>query len=218
MPEIKLVAETGRSHGSASARRLRHAGKIPAVVYGHGIEAMPVAVDARALRAVLSTDAGTNVVVELELAGTQHLAMAKDIQRHPVRGTLAHVDFLVVNRNEVVSVDVPIVVTGESAEIKAAGAVIAQELHTLTVHTTPDRIPNSIEVDISSLAVGASIRVGDLSLPGGVSSDVDEETVVVVGQIPQVELPAEPEAAEGEGEGEAGAAPEAEAAGEATES
>jgi large subunit ribosomal protein L25 len=120
MPDIKLVAETGRTRGSAPSRRMRHEGHIPAVVYGHGIDATAVTVDGRALRSVLSTSAGLNVVLELDIDGTHHLAMAKDVQRHPVRGTVAHVDFLVVNRDEKVTVDVPIVLVGEATEVNMA--------------------------------------------------------------------------------------------------
>jgi large subunit ribosomal protein L25 len=207
MPELKLLAETGRPSGSAAARRLRHEGRIPGVVYGHGITATPVSVDARALRAVLSTKAGQNAVIELELAGAQHLAMAKDVQRHPVRGTVAHIDFVVVNRNEVVTVDVPVNLVGEATEVNLAGGTVEHQLFALTVHTTPDRIPDALEADISGLTIGNSVRVGDLKLPNGVRTDVDPEVVVASGLAPRVEeevAPAEAEAEEAAVEGEAG--------------
>jgi large subunit ribosomal protein L25 len=197
MPEVKLLAETGRPHGSSKSRRLRHAGKIPGVVYGHGIEATPIAVEARALRAVLSTEAGTNVVVELDVDGAHHLAMARDIQRHPVRGTVAHVDFLVVNRNEVITVDVPVTLVGEATEVLRAGGMVDHQLFTLAVQTTPGRIPTSIDVDVSSLGVGANIRVAELTLPPGVVTEADPDAVVVVGHGPQAEAPSEEAAEEG---------------------
>jgi large subunit ribosomal protein L25 len=207
MPDIKLVAETGRIRGSAPSRRMRHDGEIPAVVYGHGIDATAVTVDARALRAVLSTSAGLNVVLELDIDGNQHLAMAKDVQRHPVRGTVAHVDFLVVNRDEKVTVEVPIVLVGEATEVNMAGGSVDTLLFHLTVHTTPASIPERLEADISGLTVGGAVRVSDLVLPSGVTTDIDPEAVIASGQA------AKTEAAMAAAEGTAEAAP-TEAAGE----
>ena len=207
MPDIKLVAETGRTRGSAPSRRMRHDGHIPAVVYGHGIEATAITVDGRALRSVLSTSAGLNVVLELDIDGAQHLAMAKDVQRHPVRGTVAHVDFLVVNRDEKVTVDVPVVLVGEATEVNMASGTVDHLLFNLTVHTTPASIPERLEADISGLTIGSTVRVGDLSLPAGVTTDVDPETVVASGQA------AKSEAAMAAAEGVTEAAP-AEGAGE----
>ena len=202
MPDITLVAQTGRTTGSGSSRRLRHEGHIPAVIYGHGIEATAVSVEGRSLRAALSTEAGTNAVFEIDVDGTHHLAMAKDIQRHPVRGTVAHVDFLVVSRTEIVTVDVPLTLVGESIDIKNASGTVSSELFALTVRCTPDRIPTAIEVDISGLTVGSAVRVSDLTLPEGVVTDADPDTAVAVGHGPVVE---EVEVAE-EGEGVAAGA------------
>ena len=223
MPEVKLTAETGRPIGSRASGRLRHAGKVPGVVYGHGNEPLPVAVDARQLRGALSTDAGINVLLDLDLGGQTTLAITKDLQRHPVRNVVTHVDFLVVSRNEVITTDVPIALVGEATEVLKADGVLNQELQSLTVHSTPDRIPSNIEVDVSGVAVGDSIRVGDLTLPEGVTTDVDPDHVIVVGQPPQVtaaDLMTEEEAAaaaEAAAEGEAAAdgEPAAEATGEA---
>lgn len=207
MPEVKLNAETGRPIGSRASGRLRHAGKVPGVVYGHGNEPLPVAVDARELRSALTTEAGTNVLLDLDLGGRTTLAITKDLQRHPVRNVVTHVDFQVVSRDEVVTTDVPIALAGDATEVLKADGVLNQELQSLTVHCTPDRIPSQIEVDVSGMAVGDTIRVGDLSLPDGVTTEVDPEHVVVVGQPPQVtaeDLMTEEEvaaAAEGEAEG-----------------
>jgi large subunit ribosomal protein L25 len=186
MPEVTLTAETGRPVGSRPSGRLRHAGKIPGVVYGHGNEPVPVAVDARRLRNVLSTDAGLNVLLNLDLGGRSELAITKDVQRHPVRNTVTHVDFLVVRRDEVVTTDVPVVLVGEATGVLKADGVLSHELLSLTVHSVPTSIPNNIEVDVSELTVGDAVRVGDLALPEGVSTDIDPDTVVVIGQPPQV--------------------------------
>lgn len=186
MPDITLVAEIGRPLGSRSSGRLRAAGKVPAVVYGHGNDPVPVAVDARALRAALNTEAGLNALINLDMGGNVQLAMAKDIQRHPVRNTVTHVDFLAISRDEVITTDVPVALVGEPADLLRADGVVDHQLFALTVNAKPGTIPNAIEIDISNLQVGESIRVGDLTLPAGVTTDADPEAAIVVGQGPQV--------------------------------
>lgn len=209
MPEISIVAQAGRATGSASARRLRHAGQVPGVIYGHGMEPVPVALDGRQLRAALSTEAGLNALLSLQIDGQAHLAMARDIQRDPVRHTVAHVDFQVVRRDEVMPADVPVVLAGEAHDVVVGDGVVDQQLHTLTIHAKPADIPTSIEVDVSGLTIGATIRVGDLQLPSGVTTDVDAELAVVVGQPPQVSAADLITEAEAEAQAEAEAAAEA---------
>lgn len=198
MPEIALTADTGRHLGSAEARRLRSAGMIPGVVYGHGQDPLPIAVNARELRAALTTDAGLNALLDLQVGGTSHLTLAREIQRHPVRNTVTHVDFLVVRRDEVITTDVPVSLTGEAVLVHREKGVVEQQVFSLTVHALPGRIPNLIEVDVSELAVGSAIRVGDVTLPEGVTTDVDPESAVVLGTAARVD--AEPEAPEEGGE------------------
>src|ERR1700722_17242053 len=103
MAEITLVAQTGRVTGSPASRRLRRAGSIPAVVYGHGIDPVSVSVDGRELRHALSGDAGLNQLLDVSVDGHSHLALARELQRHPVRNTVVHVDFQVVSRDQVVT-------------------------------------------------------------------------------------------------------------------
>lgn len=206
MPEITLTAETGRPIGSRASNRLRHSGKIPGVLYGHGNEPIAIAVDARSLRAALSGEAGLNALLNLELGGRTQLAMAKDIQRDPVRGTVSHVDFLAVNRDEVITADVPILLVGEAKAVESGDGVIDQQYFHLTVHAKPGDLPNQIEIDISDLQIGDSIRIDDLDLPNGVEMDLDGEVVLIVAQPPQVEAAAEPEeGAEAAAEGAEGA-------------
>jgi len=205
VPDITLTAETGRRPGSSDARRLRSSGKIPGVVYGHGQDPLPVAVDARELRSVLTTEAGLNALLNLRVDGTSHLTLAREIQRHPVRNTVVHVDFLVVSRDEVISAEVPIALTGEAVEVERGDGLVEQQLFSLTVHATPGRIPNAVEVDVSGLELGGTIRVGDLTLPDGVTTDVDPEAAVVLAALPQAAdtgdeaTAAEPGAEGGEG-------------------
>lgn len=204
----RLVAETGRTLGSRSTNRLRAAGKIPGVLYGRGTTPTPLAVDARELRAALRGDHGINAVLTLEVDGAEHVAMARDIQRHVTRGTVSHVDFLVVDRNVSVSADVPINLVGESD--LGGGAMVDIVLSSLTINAKPESIPAAIEVDQSTLAVGAQVLVRDLPLPEGVTTEVDPDEVVVRVLVSDAtaELDAlDEEAAEGEtpAEGDEGA-------------
>lgn len=184
MAEITLAAETGRPTGSRSSGRVRTEGKVPGVVYGHGMEPVPVAIDRRDLRAALHTDAGHNALINLDLGGgTGHLTIVKELQRHPVRNDVVHVDFIVVRRDEVVTVEVPVVLTGHASSVVSAGGTVDQQHHTLTVHATPGDIPDEISVDVSGLRIGDAVRVGDLRLPAGVTTDIDDEEVVVLAQV-----------------------------------
>jgi len=203
MDEVSLVAEVGRVKGSSEARRLRLAGKVPGVLYGHGIDPIDVAVGSRELRTALTSDSGLNALISLDVGGNNHLAMARQLQRHPVRRSIDHVDFVIVRRDEVVSVEVPIHLIGEALEVERADGMVEQSLHSLVVQAKPGDIPNAIEVDISELTIGEAIRVEDLKLPTGASTEVDPEEVVVAGQATRM-------AAETEAEEEAAAAAAAE--------
>jgi large subunit ribosomal protein L25 len=182
MAEINLAAQAGRPTGSGACNRLRAAGRIPAVVYGHGMAPIPISVEGRELRTALTTASGLNALLSLDVDGDLHLALAREIQRHPVRHSVTHVDFQIVRRDEIVSADVPITLTGEASQVSMNQGVIEQPLISLTVQAVPGRIPNSIEVDISGLAIGDTIRVADLPLPEGVSTEIDGDEAVVIAQ------------------------------------
>ena len=196
MEEVALAAEAGRPTGSAAARRLRATGRIPAVLYGQGVEPQALAVDARQLRLALNQEAGLNALLNLDVGGQGHLAMARQLQRDPVRGTVDHVDFVIVRRDEVVTAEVPVHLMGEATAVHRADGLVEQQVFTLTVQATPASIPAAIEVDISELAIGETIRVGDLPLPAGVATELDPEEPVVAGQASRVA--AEIEAVEAE--------------------
>lgn len=218
MAEYTLVAEPGRTTGSSASRRLRAGGRVPAVVYGHGLEARSVSVDARELRHALSGESGLNQLLSLKIGTDTHLALARSLQRHPVRHTVVHVDFQVVRRDEVISAEVPIVLVGEAKAVEQEQGIIEQQLTSLTVQATPGRIPGHIEVDISALTVGEGIRVGDLPLPSGVKTEVSPDELVALAAVTRAAVEEEAEAAEGEeAAGEEGEAPAggAEGAGEA---
>lgn len=181
MPEVTLVATPRETKGgSRAAGRLRAEDMIPAVVYGRGSEARAVTVTRRALRQVLTGEAGMNAVINLDVDGDPLLAIVRDVQRHPVRNNVTHVDFILVSRDEAVTVEVPIVLQGEASEVLRHDGTVDQQLFTLTVQAKPGSIPNELTVDISELDVGDTIRVGDITLPAGASTEVDAEEPVVV--------------------------------------
>ena len=149
-----------------------------------------------------------NALLSVQVEGQAHLTLAREVQRHPVRNTVIHVDFQIVRRDEVVSADVPLVIAGEAQAVSAGGGVVEQPLTSLTIRATPAAIPAGIEVDITALSIGDTIRVADLTLPDGVTTDVDTDEPVVIartGVTLEEEAPAE--GAEGEAEGEAAASP-----------
>lgn len=210
MAEVTLSAEVGRTRGSRATRRLRREGKIPGVIYGHGTEPVPVAVVGRELRVALNGEAGANQLLSLNTGKETYLTLARAMQRDPVAQTVTHIDFIIVRRDEVIAADVPIVLTGEALEVTRGDGLVDQQMFTLNINAVPAAIPSSIELDITELTIGAQLRVSDLALPAGVTTDMDPESAVVIGQPPRVVVLEE--AAEGEGEGaEEGAAPSADA-------
>jgi large subunit ribosomal protein L25 len=205
MAEITLAAETGRATGSRASGRLRAEGKVPATVYGLGREPITVSVVWRELRAALTTDAGLNALINLAVDGHEtELTIMKDMQRHAIRRDVLHVDFLRVSRDVAIEVDVPIVLTGEAKAVTGNDGLVDQAMFSITVSAKPGSIPDELTVDITDLEIGGAVRVGDLSLPDGVETNVDAEEPVVLGQAPSAaadELEAEEaEAAEAAGE------------------
>lgn len=216
--EQNLTLTPRSTGGTRPARRLRREGVIPAVVYGLKSDTASVSVQLSDLRAALSTAAGRNAVLTLDIEGSKEMGIVKDIQWHPYRDEVLHVDFLRINPDQDVTVEVPIQSTGDPHTLNLAGGILDQLLFTLTVVTKPNLIPDLIEVDVTELEVGDTITVGDISMPTGSTTPVDPETPVLVGAAPRIaEVEAEVEEAE-ELEGEAApddeAAPAEEAAGE----
>ncbi|MBU6495753.1 MAG: 50S ribosomal protein L25 [Acidobacteria bacterium] len=179
MTQITLNATTGRAEGTRNSRRLRATGNVPGVVYGIGVEPVSVSVDAREFRQAVSGDRGLNVVIELSTGDQTYTVMARQVQRHPVKGTLSHIDFQVVDPTEPVSVVVPLHVVGDAVEVRHADWELSQALFRLTVKSTPAAIPTHVDVDISHLRPGQSIRVADVVLPEGVVAAGDGALSVV---------------------------------------
>ncbi len=179
MSQITLSAATDRVHGSASSRRLRIAGSIPAVVYGEGITAVPVAVNAKEFRTAVSGEQGLNSLINLEVAGKTYTVLARELQRHKVRGTVAHIDFQVVDPNKPVVAEVPLHVIGDAVEVRHADWEVDQQLFNIEVKARPSDIPTFINVDISELKPSGAIRISDLTLPAGVEATADAHLAVV---------------------------------------
>lgn len=200
--------------GKSEARSLRREGRVPGIAYGRDLdEPRPVSVDANDLFHAFNTDAGTNAILALQLDGDQQLAIARDIQRHPVKRHVVHVDFVTVSRDVRIEVDVPISLTGEAAGA-SEGGVVDQALHNLSVSVLPLEVPDEISVDVTEMDVGDVKRVGDLDLPRGVEALEDPETAVVTVYYESVEVPEPGEEGVEEAEAAEEAAEEAEAAAE----
>ena len=223
--EVTLEAQARPGTGKGVARKLRAAGKVPAVLYGRGVAPEPVAVDRMALMRAFKTDAGRNVLIDLLVDGETHLTLARELQRDPVRGSILHVDFLKIARDVAIEVDVPIHIEGDSPGVKEGG-VVEHHLWSVRVSCLPTSVPDRLVADISRTLLGEMLRVSDLAVPEGVTVLTDPTEAVLGVVVPQIlkleeEVPAEVALAEGEeapvaAEGEEGA-PAPEAGGEAKE-
>jgi len=194
MSQATLHASTQRERGSRHARRLRLAGSIPAVIYGEGVAPVAVSVNAKEFRSAVSGEQGLNSLIDLDADGQKYLVLAREIQRHPVRGTVAHVDFQVIDPNKPVVAEVPLHLIGDAVEVRHADWEVDQQMFSLEVRTRPDNIPTHFDVEISGLTVGASIRVSDLALPEGVAATADPSATVVTthpGRTTKTVAPAE---------------------------
>ena len=229
--DAKLEAERREDSGKGVARKLRAAGRVPAVFYGHDQEATPLSVDAREMVHVLHSSGGSNVLLDLIVDGKPHLAMPREIQRDHIHNKLIHIDFLAVSRTETITVDVPVIEFGDAAGVKEGG-VVEHHLRDLRVECLPQDVPDQLDVDISDLNIGDMIHVRDVVVPAGVTvlTNPDDAVLSVITpaalrteaelllpgeEAPEVEVP---EGVEGEvapAEGEEGApAPAAEEGGE----
>jgi large subunit ribosomal protein L25 len=179
MSETVLIAEAGRTTGSSESRRLRTADRIPGVVYGHGMDPLSVSVARRDLRVALSGAAGMNTILDLSVGGEVYPTLVKAIQRHPVKRNVQHIDFIQVDLNEEVTVNVPVRLEGEAKAVETGGGLVDVTMNVIEVKTTPRNIPDEIVVDISAMDMDTTIRVSDIVLPAGVTATADPEYPVV---------------------------------------
>ena len=166
MSEVTLTAETGRLTGTPASRRARLENSIPGVVYGAGKPSVPISVLRSDLRRAMTTDAGSNALVFLAVDGeAADQVLVREIQRHPVRRDVTHIDFMRIDPTKPVELEVPIILVGEAKQVTVNGGMTEQRLNKLKVRVRPDAIPNSIEVDISAMQLDRSLLVKDLVLP-----------------------------------------------------
>ena len=149
MSEVTLTAESGRTIGTRPSRRLRAEGRVPGIVYGAGQPAETITSARADLRHALNTEAGRNALIRLEFDGQSFLTLVREIQRHPVRRDVTHVDFLKVDKTKPVELDIPIALVGEPKQVTVMGGMTEQRLNSVRVRVRPDNIPNAIEVDRS---------------------------------------------------------------------
>jgi large subunit ribosomal protein L25 len=186
--QVALVARPRVGSGKGEARSLRRDGRVPAIAYGADLAATPVSVDALELYHALRTDAGENAILRLDLDGDTHLALAREIQRHPVKRFVQHVDFVTVSRDVKVTVDVPVILEGHAPGTDEGG-VLEQQLHTLPIEVLPLEVPDQLTLDVSEMQVGDVKRVEELPLPEGVTVLEDLERTIVTLNVPQMEVP-----------------------------
>lgn len=218
MSETVLVAETGRATGSAHSRRLRREDSIPAVVYGRGMEPISFAVARRDLRVALSGSAGMNTVLDLSIDGTVYPAIVKEIQRHPVRRTVQHVDFIQIDLDAEITVSVPVRLVGEAKDVEQHNGLVDLTMNEIEISTTPRTIPDEFVIDVSDMTMETVITIGDIDLPAGVTATHDPEAAVVTVLTMRTPVLDEEDAAAAEAEAADGEAADGEAAeGDATE-
>jgi large subunit ribosomal protein L25 len=193
--EVRLSAVRRTEFGKGGARRTRRAGKIPAVLYGHGAEPQHLALPAREFTLAVKRG-GANVLITLDIEGKEELAIPKALQRHVIRNEYEHVDLLAVRRGEKITVDVAVHLTGEVAP----GGLIQQEQTSVSVEAEATRIPAEFVVDLEGAEVGTQITAADLALPEGTTLAGDpEQILVIVSEAPTAEeMEAELEEAEAE--------------------
>ncbi|HET7245601.1 MAG TPA: 50S ribosomal protein L25/general stress protein Ctc [Streptosporangiaceae bacterium] len=173
MPEVRIVAEPRTEFGKGAARRVRRAGRVPAIVYGHGTDTRHVTLPGHELLMALKTP---NVLIEVAgLSGRPQLTLPKAVQRDPIRGAIEHVDLIMVRRGEKVTVEVPVQVTGEVEP----GGLLDQQMVRLAVEAEATQIPQAIEVSVEGMEIGAAVHAGDLSLPEGVTLAAEPEALVL---------------------------------------
>ncbi len=193
MPEVRIAAEQRTEFGKGAARRVRRAKKVPAVLYGHGAPPRHISLPGHELMLALKTP---NVLFDIAIDGSSELALPKDIQRDPVKNVIEHVDLIVVSRGEKVTIDVPIVVTGEAAP----ETMIVVDAQSISVEAEATHIPQSIEVSVEGLRAGTLLHASDLVLPAGVTLQADPELLILNVTAEQTAEQAEAEIAAAEAE------------------
>ena len=198
MSTASLSASVRTETGKGAARKIRQAGNIPAVIYGHGREPQSLMLNARETDKLLKSIAISSTVIELGIDGKVCRSLIREVQRHPFKRTITHIDFQELVVGETVSVHCPIVYVGVPEGVRLEGGLLDQIMHQLHIEVDPSAIPNHIDVDVSALKVGKSLHVSDLTLPAGIKVLDEPGTTVCIVQVPKVAVETAAAAAEPE--------------------
>jgi large subunit ribosomal protein L25 len=199
MQQETLHATKRVTAGTRASRRLRREGRIPGVVYGTSIAPQPVHVSERDLYAVLHTDAGLNAIIELDVEGSPVLTVAREVQRHPVKGDIAHLDFIEVRMDTEIHAEVGLEYLGTPIGVSDGGGVVETLESSIMISALPGSIPSSIQVDIEPLGVGDTLKIADLPSVDGVEYLADGDHALLTVVIPALIVePEDLEAAEGD--------------------
>ena len=196
MPTAQLSAKARTDSGKGAARSLRSAGEIPAVIYGHAREPQSLSIPTREFEKLLEKVSAESTVIELNLASGVSRTLIREIQRHPFKKQILHIDFQELVAGEKVSVNVPIVLTGTPEGVRVSGGILSQVMSELTIRVDPVNIPRRVEADVTNVAIGHSLHVSDLAIPDGVEVLDELDATVAVVSAPKVEVEPTP-AAEG---------------------
>ena len=216
MATVSLSANSRDGKGKGAARSLRSQGQVPAVIYGHGRDPQPLALNARDLDKLLSHIQAESTVIEVTVGGHTAKTLIREIQRHPIKRQILHVDFQALVAGEKVTVSIPIVLQGIPEGVRLEGGVLDQTLREIEIEVDPSNIPDHIEYDVTNMVIGDSVHVSDLKVPEGVEVQDDPETSVAVLAAPRAVIEETPVVAEAV-EGEAGAVAEPEVIGRGKE-
>jgi large subunit ribosomal protein L25 len=197
MATAQLSASPRNSVGKGAARSLRSAGQIPAVIYGHAREPQSLAIPTREFEKLLERVSAESTVIELTLDGGVARTLIREIQRHPFKKQILHIDFQELVAGEKVTVNVPIVLVGTPEGVRLSGGILSQVMSELSIRVDPVNIPRRIEADVTNVAIGHSLHVSDLKVPEGVEVEDDADATVAVVSAPKVEAEPTPGAAEG---------------------
>ncbi len=216
MKNVTLAAERREGTGKGVARKLRQAGKIPAVLYGREMDAIHISIDAHKAELLFRSIPVDNTVVELTIEGdkTPHQTLIREIQSHPYRGYLVHVDFLRIQAGVMVDMNVPLHLVGDPIGVREHGGVLEQTIHDIPISCIPSAIPESIDIDVSALDLNDTLHVSDLVVAEGIEIQLPPERTICSVAVPRALIEAdededeadEPEVIgeEAEGEGEDG--------------
>ncbi len=185
MATATLSATVRTDTGKGVARKLRQNGEIPGVIYGHAREPQSLTVNAREFERLISRVAAGSTVIELDIDGTPARSLIREIQRHPFKKLIMHVDFQEIVAGEAITLKCPIVYVGTPHGVRAEGGVLDQIMHEITIQALPANIPDHINVDVSDVHVGKSLHISDLTLPDGVTAMDDPGATVCVVQPPR---------------------------------